>query len=453
MVTGKNPSAPPYEIRPIREWNAELSQGLEKIIKKCTESNPENRYENCLELLYDLENYERLDKKFYRKLWGHIGCCFLSIVMTIAFLGLAAYGKYCQRQVMLKEYENVMNEAELAIMASDYTEALNSLQIAITQIDSTREEAYKEMLNIYSMQNQLEEGLASICKYIDTYEGAKRPPDEIIFEVAKQYFNEQEYKKCFQYASMVEGIEEAKYYEALAQILSSLYVNEIEYATQLDAFEKYNASLTNSKNKMDNYKALAMVYVTQVNNSDSAADKSIKICETALIMLEDSEGWLDDEEMVSFEKVFLEYIIKAYEWKKKQAINEPEKKICCSMLEEYYQDIIYMLDDDIEEERKTKLLKMLALANIYQEQQKFQEGRKLCEQMEQIYTGEQDDKISIYLEHIQILCEEQAQKSDNVKKWNMTAILELKEKAEETLPDIKLDREWKKIMVSMELEK
>ena len=32
LVTGKNPNKPPYEIRPIREWNPSLSTGLESII-------------------------------------------------------------------------------------------------------------------------------------------------------------------------------------------------------------------------------------------------------------------------------------------------------------------------------------------------------------------------------------------------------------------------------------
>ena len=36
IVTGKNPSEPPYVIKKIRDWNPNLSNGLEKIIDKCT---------------------------------------------------------------------------------------------------------------------------------------------------------------------------------------------------------------------------------------------------------------------------------------------------------------------------------------------------------------------------------------------------------------------------------
>lgn len=43
LVTGKNPCEPPYEIYPIRNWNPELSGGLENIIKKCTQLNPDDK--------------------------------------------------------------------------------------------------------------------------------------------------------------------------------------------------------------------------------------------------------------------------------------------------------------------------------------------------------------------------------------------------------------------------
>lgn len=62
----KNPCEPPYEIRPIREINPSLSGGLERIILKCTQPNPANRYQNAAELMYALEHYDEIDD-IYRK--------------------------------------------------------------------------------------------------------------------------------------------------------------------------------------------------------------------------------------------------------------------------------------------------------------------------------------------------------------------------------------------------
>ena len=58
LVTGKNPCEPPYELYPIRHWNPDLSAGLESIILKCTQMNPQDRYHSCAELLYALQHYE-----------------------------------------------------------------------------------------------------------------------------------------------------------------------------------------------------------------------------------------------------------------------------------------------------------------------------------------------------------------------------------------------------------
>ncbi|MDF2534650.1 MAG: stkP 2 [Bacillales bacterium] len=67
LLTGHNPTNPPYEISSIRKKNPQLSRGLEKIIKKATKSNPEERYQNCSEFKKALENYKKEDGVRQRK--------------------------------------------------------------------------------------------------------------------------------------------------------------------------------------------------------------------------------------------------------------------------------------------------------------------------------------------------------------------------------------------------
>lgn len=67
LLTGRNPNKPPFEIVSIRQERPELSLGLEYIIQKCTQKNPKNRYQNCKELLYDLNNYEELSQKYWKR--------------------------------------------------------------------------------------------------------------------------------------------------------------------------------------------------------------------------------------------------------------------------------------------------------------------------------------------------------------------------------------------------
>lgn len=447
MVTGKNPSEPPYEMKPIRYWDPQLSQGLEKIIKKCTEMDPNKRYANCEELLYDLENYDHLDKRYTRSLWRRIGCWGITVAAVIVFSVLIGYGKHGKQEMLLKEYESMMNAAELSMMEGDYTKALNELQVAITEIDSTREEAYKGMLNIYGAQNQLEDGLTSICKYIDTYQGERRPPEEIIFEISKEYFYEREYKKCYKYASMVDKIEEADYYAGLAKILSSLYVDDVEYKEELVAFKQYTLAMENTQNKFDNYKALAMVYVTGLGTYDGVADSAIEVCELGREMLRKPEEWIEkDTNITQYKKQFLEYEIKAYEWLKEHASEESEKKSYYLNLEALYEEAITLLDESVEEDRNTKLLKQLALVEIYAEQQRYKEALAMCEQLEKVYTLPKDNVKSIYMAHIRVLGIE-----GELTKEKKKQIVEVKEKAENSIPDIKDDYEWKKLFFSIDL--
>lgn len=92
LVTGQNPSEPPYEIKPIREINPGLSSGLERIILKCTQRNPADRYQSAAELMYALDHYEEIDDKYKkkqkRKLGSFIATVALSVVFAIGGLSL-----------------------------------------------------------------------------------------------------------------------------------------------------------------------------------------------------------------------------------------------------------------------------------------------------------------------------------------------------------------------------
>ncbi len=87
LVTGHNPCEYPYEMYPIRQWNPQLSSGLEMIIMKCTQKNPNDRYQSCAELLYALEHFRDFDIETLKKQnvkWYS----FLSVLIaSVLFLG------------------------------------------------------------------------------------------------------------------------------------------------------------------------------------------------------------------------------------------------------------------------------------------------------------------------------------------------------------------------------
>ena len=61
LVTGKNPSKPPFKFLPIRQVDRTLSSGLESIILKCVAPDPNERYQTVDELEFALEHYQELE--------------------------------------------------------------------------------------------------------------------------------------------------------------------------------------------------------------------------------------------------------------------------------------------------------------------------------------------------------------------------------------------------------
>lgn len=63
LATGIDPAKQSYSNISFSEINKNLPKGLEYIINKCIESNPDKRYQNCNELLADLNDYTKLPHK------------------------------------------------------------------------------------------------------------------------------------------------------------------------------------------------------------------------------------------------------------------------------------------------------------------------------------------------------------------------------------------------------
>ena len=57
LLTGLDPSEPPYELPPIRTLRPELPRELENILKKCLQLEPKDRYRSADELRAALEGW------------------------------------------------------------------------------------------------------------------------------------------------------------------------------------------------------------------------------------------------------------------------------------------------------------------------------------------------------------------------------------------------------------
>lgn len=189
LVTGHNPSLPPYEMYPIRRWNPALSSGLESIIIKCTQRNPDDRYQSCAELMYALEHYEQEDE-VYKKKQNNKWIIFLaSAIMTLIF-GIASllcfFGMKSETEGTYTQY---LNEAETEI---DESTKYEYWQEAI-KLNDTKYDAYGAMLTQFKRDGVLSAKENEIFTKIwnEHNENLIKNPDayyEVSYEVGLLYF-------------------------------------------------------------------------------------------------------------------------------------------------------------------------------------------------------------------------------------------------------------------------
>ena len=134
LVTGKNPAEPPYEISPIRQLNPKLSSGLEYLIQKCTQINPEDRFESCAELTYVLDNLDLFDIGVRKRKERRVKIFLITAGLTVLF-SLGSVGCFIgESRVQALDYNTYIAENTY----EGYGQAIES--------DSSRPEAYLKLV-------------------------------------------------------------------------------------------------------------------------------------------------------------------------------------------------------------------------------------------------------------------------------------------------------------------
>ena len=271
LLTGADPRNADYMYAPIRQWNLELSGGLERIIDKCTALDPEDRYQNCSELMYALEHYEEEDgaykKKQKRKLASFIIAASMSVVLGTAGLGAQAMGAYEHS----RDYEQMINISD----STPYDEKVQSYLEAI-DLSGTDTRAYLKLLDAYQENGQFgdEESKQFIARYNqnrEQHETEDREYLELAYESGITYFylysggdstfRNRALKAYPYFQSIVESKNtEYQYYEISQsyQIIGEFYTNYVVNATSVkeptkEAYEGLLDSLNICIDKVESY--------------------------------------------------------------------------------------------------------------------------------------------------------------------------------------------------------
>ena len=173
LVTGHNPSEPPYEMYPITHWNPRLSTGLEGIIAKCTSKDPKSRYQSAQEVRYALEHYRDLDLDSIRRYRRNLRILLAAGGMTVMLFGASGVSYAAADHMQKDEYAYNL---EAGRRSPNKQDSIAFYQKAI-QTDCAGEEAYDQLLTLFTQDGVLDEQeekvllqlSISVDKYLERY--------------------------------------------------------------------------------------------------------------------------------------------------------------------------------------------------------------------------------------------------------------------------------------------
>lgn len=145
LVTGHSPCDPPYEIYPIRHWNPQLDPGLEAVIEKSTQLNPNDRYQSCAELLYALQHYEENGAAYRAKQKKKLSVFMATAIASVIFAIVGMLGLVMRVHTNNEDYSQNILRAEKAATAEEKVE-FYSKAIEIKPMES---EAYLGMVEAF----------------------------------------------------------------------------------------------------------------------------------------------------------------------------------------------------------------------------------------------------------------------------------------------------------------
>lgn len=189
LITGHNPSDPPYEMYPIRHWDSSFSSGLEKIIIKCTQRNPEDRYQSCAELLYALEHYEE-EEEGYKKIQNVKWYSFFTTVAFTIVMAICTILSYVSMTAMATDkYRECLDNASMARGLEDkyryYKDAI--------ELNPSEAEAYMSVIETMQsdgvFDNYESERIREIVPtHIDDLEKNEEAYVQLAYELGIMYF-------------------------------------------------------------------------------------------------------------------------------------------------------------------------------------------------------------------------------------------------------------------------
>ncbi|EJP23988.1 kinase domain protein [Lachnoanaerobaculum sp. ICM7] len=274
LLTGVNPSEPPYELYPIRRWDESLSNGLEKIILRATRKDPDKRFNDCKEMSYALQHFRDLDDSYIATQKKKIFLFAASLILSFTFFSMAIVVNGMEKREISKVYNNYLSEAALKIASTGSknvvdTDILKLFKDAIN-VSPNSTEAYIRMLDYYCDLGQTRNGLMAISAMIASGTGDLSNNDDLMMRMGQIYFlgNSKDTEFNIDYGTAaryfdkvnIKKYPQAKYYSSLSKSLSEIGMDWNIIVKDMKNVDEYLNTEVNEEEKAEIYITLSKIY-------------------------------------------------------------------------------------------------------------------------------------------------------------------------------------------------
>lgn len=279
LLTGVDPrNGEPYA--PVRQWNPELSEGIEIIIDRCVEPAAENRYQSCADLLYDLEHPELITKGFKkkqkRKLASFIISAGMAVVMGIAGVALNLSATAVNNQ-----------DYDLNVSSSDPDKYYDAVKIYPERAD-----AYNKLIEYYTNHDSTNKQITKVGNVIEANSGELDETDpeiaDMYYDMGKLYFSKYNgsFKDCAvsaqnffksatgESSASYEKKDVAECYYSICNFMTNQSATKEhslkEYEELLNEIDKAMSTMDDLSDSEANYDKISLYYVTMLLINDQA---------------------------------------------------------------------------------------------------------------------------------------------------------------------------------------
>lgn len=274
LLTGVNPSEPPYELYPIRRWDESLSNGLEKIILRATRKDPDKRFNDCKEMSYALQHFRDLDDSYIATQKKKIYLFAASLILSFTFFSMAIVVNGMEKREISKVYNNYLSEAALKIASAGSENVVDSDILKLFRdainISPNSTEAYIRMLDYYCDLGQTRNGLMAISAMIASGTGDLGNNDDLMMRMGQIYFlgNSKDTEFNIDYGTAaryfdkvnIKKYPQAKYYSSLSKSLSEIGMDWNIIVKDMKNVDEYLNTEVNEEEKAEIYITLSKIY-------------------------------------------------------------------------------------------------------------------------------------------------------------------------------------------------